>query len=82
MARSPASQLGLGLMGYQQILDEWEKCSDDCRKLLATQAGLLKVCKEAVAMDANACCDTEPWLATDIRNRMVAAIAEAEGEKP
>ena len=49
---------------------------------VATPVALLAVCIEAVAMDAKACCDTDPWLATDIRDRMVAAIAEAEGEKP
>ena len=54
----------------EQLLDCWEKTAKDVLRLLVTQAKLLEACKAAV-----------PWLTSDVRDMMIAAIAEAEGEK-
>ena len=50
-------------------------------RLISSATKLLAACKEAVAMDDNWCCNSDPLLAPIVRDRMVAAIAEAEGEK-
>ena len=67
---------------FEQLLNMQDKALEDVRKIHESQKLLLRACREAVAMDAKACCDTEPWLATGIRDRMTAAIAETEREKP
>ena len=73
---------------HEHAMHMWEKCSDDCRKLLATQAKLLAACKATVTLFAPGS-KLPPDIQESFR-RMVeedpvlmevrAAIAEAEGD--
>ena len=61
--------------------------ADKNMTIIAATPNLLAACKKAVTMhysarrsDSDAWPSPDPWLTSDVRDMMIAAIAEAEGE--
>ena len=65
---------------HEHAMHMWGKCSDDCRKLLATQAKLLAACKSSLAEFERLTEEVTSFVEDEPVELCRTAIAEAEGD--